>query len=232
MVLRLKLLAAAMLVIATWATSPPASADLIEMSALGDYCGGEDTGAVCRELGARYDVAGGGVVNPAASVDDTFLTPGSDTGDATQVRSFNVTTTADQPPNGTEPIFVSNLEGAFDFYWGSVDAFNQVELLFGETVVQTFTGQDVADLVNATQGTDYSASDEGNFDFDQYIAFTATGERLGFFDAARLSVTSEGSDTGVAFEVATTAVPEPPLVALLGAGLLAFGLIRLRRRGA
>ena len=258
MPLLMKILAGAMLAFSGWALSPGATAEPIvtqngitkngiELAALGESCGGDDVDAICAQLGGRYDTTGRGVIDPAESATNLYFTPGSDTGNEDQVRSYNVTTTADQPPKGTTPIVVTGLENAFDFYWGSVDTFNVVELFSGSVdgaPVATFTGQDLANLLN--EGVDPASDDflranpQGNFGIDQYVAFTGgsdvvfregTDDRLGSFDIARLSVTDEDDETGVAFEVATTAVPEPSVIGLLGLGLLGFGLIRLRARG-
>ena len=207
-----KILAGAALATAFLAFSPT-QAQAVEMTLLGDYCGGSaDATVFCSQLGDRYDVSGGLIVDPAVDLDGRHLTPGSNTGDARQVDSYNVTSSLNEPVGIGDDIRVSNLKGSFDFYWGSVDSFNLVEFfLDGDSdAVKSFSGTDVALADGRASGT-------GPYDFDQYVSFT------GEFDTAVFS------SSGASFEVATK-VPEPAAIALLGLGLLSLGLIRIRTR--
>ena len=231
-----KILAGAALATAFLAFSPT-QAQAVTMTLLGDYCGGQfDDSAVCSELGVRYEVSGGAVVDPAEDIQDRAATPGSDTDDgaaADQVLSYNVVSVKETPEpavgDATDPIVVSGLNGTFEFYWGSVDSFNLVEFFSGGidgTKVDFFTGTDVADKYNEGRSEDDRVTEnaQGSYDFDQYVRFT------GNFDSAHLSIDElTGKETGVAFEVATK-VPEPAAIALLGLGLLSLGLIRIRTR--
>jgi hypothetical protein len=200
-----------------WFTAVPAQAAVV-MTLLGDHCGGSaSSGAICVQLGERYDVSGGGVVAPAESKRGRYATPGARVsgGNPDSVRSFNVTSAIDDPVGASTAIVVSGLGGAFDFYWGSVDSHNRVDFFRDQSLVRTFTGADVA----AAHPAGPLANDTGSFRFNQYVLFT------GDFDRAVL-----GSGTSVAFEVATAAVPAPPIVALLGLGLLGLPLTRRRSR--
>lgn len=200
-----------------WLTAMPTHAAVV-MTLLGDHCGGSSSsGAICVQLGDRYDVSGGGVVAPAESKKDRYGKPGARVSgaDPASVRSFNVTSAIDDPVGASTAIVVSGLDGAFDFYWGSVDSFNRVDLFRDQSLVGTFTGSDVA-AAHPARPLD---NGDGNFGISQYVLFT------GDFDRAVL-----GSGTRVAFEVATAAVPAPPVVALLGLGLIGLPLTRIRRR--
>lgn len=172
-----------------------------------------------------YDVSGGGLLDPADDKKNTYLTPGSDNSkpvdlldDSNKVTSYNVTSKVDDPTGAASPIVVSGLNGAFDFFWGSVDTYNKVEFFDGDTLVGSVTGSDIAALAGLT-GNHNKA---GNFMFDAYVGFE------GLFDSAKLSIIP-GVGTGVAFEVATKAVPEPAtLLGLAAVGLVSSTLLRKR----
>lgn len=179
-----------------------------------------NTCSYCVQLGEVYDVTGGAVLDPAADKKNAYLTPGSDSAtvfdavdDSDNVESYNLTSVLNDPIGAVEAIVVENLDGVFDFFWGSVDTYNLIEFFDGDTLVGSFTGTDIATDVGLV-GTDNSA---GNFNFDAYINFE------GFFDSARLSIIP-GVGTGIAFEVATekrASIPEPTSIL----GLAAVGLL-------
>lgn len=176
-----------------------------------------------------YNVSGGGLLDPAKDKKNTYLTPGSDTkqiapslqvdtlDDSEKVTSYNVTSIIDDPTGAASPIVVSGLNGAFDFFWGSVDTYNKVDFFSGDTLVGSVTGSDIAALAGVTK-----RNGAGNFMFDAYVGFE------GLFDSAKLSIIP-GVGTGIAFEVATKAVPEPAtLLGLAAVGLVSSTLLRKR----
>lgn len=179
-----------------------------------------NTCSYCVQLGEVYDVTGGAVLDPAADKKNAYLTPGSDSStvfdsvdDSANVESYNLTSVLNDPIGAVEAIVIENLDGVFDFFWGSVDTYNLIEFFDGDTLVGSFTGTDIATDVGLV-GTDNKA---GNFNFDAYINFE------GFFNSARLSIIP-GVGTGIAFEVATekaASIPEPASIL----GLAVVGLL-------
>jgi hypothetical protein len=213
--LSLGLGAAAASSLVMFVAAPTQAATFTNGSVTGTITGYECPTTTCVDLAkGGYTIEGGGLLDPSAN-GAGFLTPGSDSGDADKVTSYNVTSKANTPDGANTPILVTGLEGFFDFYWGSVDTHNNIQFFNGDTLVGSFTGTDVA--VAASLGST-PKTNQGNFLFDAYVKFEGT------FDSAKLFTAKPGNQ--VAFEVATayTAVPEPTAVmSLLAVGAIAGG---------
>ncbi|WP_158227088.1 Npun_F0296 family exosortase-dependent surface protein [Mangrovitalea sediminis] len=193
-----------------------AAAVPVTASYLGAACPG-----TCTDLAtAGYTVSGGAVVDPAVSVANQYKTPGTDTGNQGNVLSYNVTSSGNNPPGATSAVYVTNLNDAFSFYWGSIDSYNLVEFLSGGV------GGAVIDSLTGTQAHALAAGSgsPANFNTDGFFSFAGNGQTGGTFDTVKLS-----SSGGVAFEFAA-AVPEPGTLALFGLGLVALGASTRRYR--
>jgi len=186
----------------------------------GEILGYQCPTSTCVDLSAAgYTVSGGSILAPAVDINGEAKTPGTDTADepspiddSDKVTSYNVTSSKSEPGgNANTPIHVTDLEGEFSLFWGSVDSYNLIEFLKDGSSISgaSFTGNDVAQAAGITDT-------KNNYRFDAFISFE------GDFDEVKLS------STGAAFEVAA-AVPEPAsLLGLAGVGL--FGGVTLLKR--
>jgi hypothetical protein len=117
---------------------------------------------------------------------------------------------------GTITLTLPGPEKYFGLLWGSVDAYNTLELFNGATLVGTVTGTDVTANANGNQGA------SGTF----YVNLT---DDLAFNTVKLISTQYAFEIDNVAYN--TAAVPEPGAIAIFGAGLLAFGWLARRKMG-
>ena len=104
------------------------------------------------------------------------------------------------------------------FIWGSVDSYNTLEFLAGNTVIATFTGSDIFNPANG---------DQTNPNLNPVVRFDVSGDSVSTLTSLRLSSTSNAFETD---NFAVNAVPEPATWALmlLGFGAIGFGMRRRR----
>lgn len=104
------------------------------------------------------------------------------------------------------------------FLWGSVDDYNAIDFLAGNTVIATFSGTDIFNPANGNQ-TDPN--------LNPIVRFDVTGEHVASLTSLRLRSTTNAFETD---NFAINAVPEPATWAmmLLGFGAIGFGMRRRR----
>lgn len=160
------------------------------------YTGG---GIVSGSVGGQYAAPAAdanGDIGPNANFDDTQYLSTGGTGQSSPV-TFKF----------KYPI-ISN----FGFLWGSIDAYNSISFLKGNTLLASFTGSDILNPANGDQGVSGTA----------YVNFVAESVS-DYFDTVVLSSTSP------AFEIDDVKYTEVPTPALLP-GLVGIGIAALRKR--
>lgn len=208
--------AAALATAMTTAVLSAAPANAVSFTVKGNQC----PTAKCVDLGsAGYTVSGGAITD--MDIKNSAKTPGTDNttsydpfDDSDKVSSYSITSKKNTPSGASTPITVSNLDGIFEFFWGSVDTYNFISFWKDGAKVDLFSGKDIA--TSSDVGI-MSPNKYGNYNFDAFVSF------VGDFDSVKLFNQESGhapEETLIAFEVAA-AVPEPASLI----GLATFGLI-------
>lgn len=120
--------------------------------------------------------------------------------------------------NGQATLTFTAPQSYIGLLWGSVDTYNTLLLLNGNTVVGQLTGSDITASANGDQGINgtYYVNIDSSIPFDS-VEFLSSINSFEFDD--------------VAVSTQQQPIPEPASLALVGAGMLGFGLIRRRRKG-
>jgi len=164
--------------------------------------------------GSDFNYTGGAVVNDTTG---NHAPPSSDTSNYYSVGPFDGTA------NGGTFSGNFNYTGApllfyFGFNYSSPDLYNSVDMMLGNTVVQTFTGAQLAAPLGFPANGDQATS--------RYLNVVAdnSGE---YFDHVRFNSTQNAFETD---NHAFAAIPEPETYAMLLAGLGLMGFVARRRK--
>lgn len=169
--------------------------------------------------GSNFNYTGGSVVNgPAAG----HAPPSGDTSNYYSVG----------PTDGTAngPTFSGNFNyvhvGAapllyyFGFNYSSPDLYNSVDIMLGNTILQTFTGAQLATPLGFPANGDQATS--------RYLNVVADNAGQ-YFDHVRFNSTQNAFETD---NHAFAAIPEPETYAMMLAGLGLMGFVARRRKSA
>ncbi len=111
----------------------------------------------------------------------------------------------------------------FGLYWGSLDAYNSINFFSGASLIGSFDGAEIYDLL-ANGGQSSWAS-------NRYVNFLFTEGDV--FDRIVLVSTNWAFESdNHAFGSIATSVPEPGTLALFGLGLMGLGVMARRRVAA
>jgi hypothetical protein len=134
------------------------------------------------------------------------------------------------PGGATETITLAagKVGTSFGLYWGSVDAYNQIEFVLANGTTETFTGSSVIPLLQANGGTTSFAS-------NGYVEFTGFGTNG--FTSVILGNTNGNTQNAFEFDNVgmmeanrTSAVPETSTWAMMILGFFGVGFAAYRRR--
>jgi len=176
--------------------------------------------SICVKLQDVYsNVTGGSVSDPSSNLKNEYLTPGSNTGgDASSVVSYSYTgsNTNGKINGGENPITVGSLDNLFEMYWGSVDSYNLVEFLSGNSVVASISGSDLATALGWG-----SPNGAGNYNQDIYVKFAGDRKQ---FDGVKISSSKESTEVAVA-----ASTPEPATLMMVGSAAMMSFFVKRRR---
>jgi len=166
--------------------------------------------------GSNFNYTGGAVVNGTTG---NHAPPSGDTSNYYSVGPFDGTANGDTF-SGNFNYTGAPLLYYFGFNYSSPDLYNSVDIMLGDTILQTFTGVQLATPLFFPANGDQATS--------RYLNVVAdnAGE---FFDHVRFNSTANAFETD---NHAFAAIPEPSEYAMLLAGLGLMGFIARRRTQA